>query len=253
MLLEVRNLSKHFGGVKAVNNVSLSVGDHKIVSLIGPNGAGKTTFFNLISGVYPVSSGEIILNGKEIQNQPLNKITHAGMARTFQNIRLFKGLTVLENVLISRDCTAKYSIFDALLNTPKRHRVDKVNREECLTYLEQVGMIDYKDEYTDNLPYGLQRKVELARALSVHPKLLLLDEPAAGLNPREVDDFIELIQRLYDQNTYSIMIIEHRMAVINKLSQYVYVLNFGELLAEGTPGEIQNNKKVISAYIGEGN
>ena len=219
--------------------------------MIGPNGAGKTTFFNLVSGVYPVSSGTISFCGKEIQNQPLNRITHYGMARTFQNIRLFKGLSVLENVLISRDCKAKYGIFDALFNTPRRRRIDHQNREECMTYLEQVGIADYYNESTDNLPYGIQRKVELARALSVHPKLLLLDEPAAGLNPKEVSDFINLIERLFQSNHYSIMLIEHRMAVVNQLSQRIYVLNFGELLAQGTPEEIRNNPDVLKAYIGE--
>ncbi len=251
MLLEVINLSKHFGGVKAVNDITLSVGEHELVSMIGPNGAGKTTFFNLISGVYPVTSGKVVFAGEEIQGLPLNRITHKGIARTFQNIRLFKGLTVLENVLISRDCNAQYNIFDSLFGTPKRHRIDNNNRDECMTYLEQVGMADYCNEFTDNLPYGLQRKVELARALSVHPKLLLLDEPAAGLNPREVDDFIDLVHRLFVSNSYSIMIIEHRMAVVNKLSEYIYVLNFGEMLAKGTPEEIQKNPEVIKAYIGE--
>ncbi len=251
MLLETRELCKNFGGVKAVHNVSLSVERHELVSIIGPNGAGKTTFFNLISGVYPVTSGRIVFDGREIQNQPLYRIAHCGIARTFQNIRLFRGLSVLENVLISRDSNAGYGIFEALLNLSKRRKLDKHNREECMTYLEQMGIADYRDEATDNLPYGIQRKVELARALSVHPKLLLLDEPAAGLNPKEVDDFIGVISRLYEQNDYSIMIIEHRMAVVNRLSQRIYVLNFGELLAQGTPEEIRNDPEVIKAYIGE--
>ena len=192
-----------------------------------------------------------MLEGSNIEGLPLNKITHKGIARTFQNIRLFKGLTVLENILTSCDCTACYNIFDSLFNTPKRRKVDKANMESCLNYLEQVGIQDYRNEHPENLPYGIQRKVELARALAVHPKLLLLDEPAAGLNPKEVEDFIELIQDLYKKNDYSILIIEHRMAVVNKLSQWVYVLNFGEMLAEGLPESIQNNPEVISAYIGE--
>lgn len=251
MLLNVDNVSKSFGGVQAVHNVTLAVGHHSMVSIIGPNGAGKTTLFNLISGVYKQDSGSILLNGSHIEGMPLNKITHKGIARTFQNIRLFRGLTVLENILTSCDCVAKYNIIDGLFNTPRRRRIDKENMEACMCYLEQVGIQDYRNERPENLPYGIQRKVELARALAVKPKLLMLDEPAAGLNLKEVKDFIDLIQNLYDSNEYSILIIEHRMAVVNKLSQWIYVLNFGEMLAEGAPQDIQKNLEVINAYIGK--
>jgi branched-chain amino acid transport system ATP-binding protein len=253
MLLNVNNLYKSFGGVKATNNISIKADDHQIISIIGPNGAGKTTFFNLLSGVYKPDHGEIIFNGENITGMDLNAITHKGIARTFQNIRLFKGLTVLENVLTSCDPTAKYGIFDALLNTPRRRRIDKENGDACIHYLELVGLQDYQHERPENLPYGLQRKLELARALATRPKLLLLDEPAAGLNPSEVRGFVDLIIKLHQENDFAILIIEHRMAVVNELSQWVYVFNFGEMLAEGTPTEIQNNPDVIKAYIGEEN
>ncbi len=253
MLLSVKHLYKSFGGVKATNDISIEVNNHQIVSIIGPNGAGKTTFFNLISGVYKPDQGEIIFNGESIAGLDLNLITHKGIARTFQNIRLFKGLTVLENVLTSCDPSAKYGIFDALLNTPRRKRIDKENSEACLHYLELVGLKDYIHERPENLPYGLQRKLELARALATHPQLLLLDEPAAGLNPSEVRGFVDLIIKLHQDNDFAILIIEHRMAVVNELSQWIYVLNFGKMLAEGTPAEIRNDPEVIKAYIGEEN
>lgn len=251
MLLEVNELYKSFGGIKAIQNVSIGLKERQIVSIIGPNGAGKTTLFNLISGVCKPDKGTITFNSEDITGKPLNVITHKGIARTFQNIRLFKGMTVLENVLISCDTTAKYGIVSSLLNLPKRRRVDKENKAACMHYLETVGIQDYHNERPENLPYGIQRKLELARALATKPKLLMLDEPAAGLNPSEVLGFVDLLARLHKENDFTILIIEHRMTVVNELSEWIYVLNFGQKLAEGTPRDIHNNPEVIKAYIGE--
>jgi branched-chain amino acid transport system ATP-binding protein len=251
MLLEVNGLYKNFGGVKAIQNVSIGLEKHQIVSIIGPNGAGKTTLFNLISGVCKPDKGEIIFDSENITDKPLHVITHKGIARTFQNIRLFKGMNVLENVLTSCDTVAKYGIVSAMLSLPKRRRIDKANSEECMKYLELVGIQEYRNENPENLPYGIQRKLELARALATKPKLLMLDEPAAGLNPSEVLGFVELLSRLYKENDFTMLIIEHRMTVVNELSQWIYVLNFGEMLAQGKPQDIHDNPEVIKAYIGE--
>lgn len=251
MLLEVNNLCKSFGGIKAVQNVGLMVDSNQIVSIIGPNGAGKTTILNLISGIYRSDSGKITFNGEDIFKMEQYKISRLGIARTFQNVRLFKGLTVIENLLTSCDPTAKYNLFETLLGMPSRRRIDRANKEKCMKYLQMVGLENYRDEHPENLPYGLQRRVELARTLSCNPKLIMLDEPAAGLNPSEVVEFIDLISNFRDRFSFGILIIEHRMRVINKLSDYVYVLNFGELLAHGLPEHIRNNPDVIKAYIGE--
>lgn len=252
MLLETKNATKYFNGVHALEHVSLKVDKDQIVSVIGPNGAGKTTLFNVLSGVYRHDDGQTVFDGVDITNKEQFLISRLGMGRTFQNIRLFPGLSVIENLNTSRDSTAGYGIFQALLHTPKQKRIDKENLNECMRYLEMVGLAEYRDEYPQNLPYGMQKRVELARALSLDPKLILLDEPAAGLNPREVDDFIQLIVRIKEDLHLGILIIDHRMRVVNELSDYVYVLNFGKLLFEGTPEECKTNPEVIKAYIGEG-
>ena len=251
MLLDVRNVHKRFGGVQAERDVSLSVDSHQIVSLIGPNGAGKTTIFNLISGIYKVDSGSISFDGQDVSGLEPHDIARLGIARTFQNIRLFKGLSVVENLLAARDPTARYGLVSALLGLPSCKNSDRVNREQCMEYLELVGLAGYRDEDPMNLPYGLQRRVELARALARNPRLVMLDEPAAGLNPSEVADFIVLIQNLRRKFGFGILIIEHRMTVVNELSDYIYVLNFGELLAHGLPERIRNDPEVIKAYLGE--
>lgn len=251
MLLNVKHVSKSFGGVQAVQDVSIKVDKQQIVSMIGPNGAGKTTLFNTISGIYKPDSGEIFFSDEDITGKSLNTITQKGIARTFQNIRLFKGLNVLENILTSCDPYAKYTFLHSVLNTKTKRNIDNENRELCMHYLRLVGLEDYSKEKPENLPYGMQRKLELARALATKPKLLLLDEPAAGLNSKEAADFVELILRIFNEMNLSIFIIEHRMQIVNELSKWIYVLNFGELLAEGTPSDIQNNPEVIKAYIGE--
>lgn len=249
--LEVLNLSKKFGGVQAVDDFSINVGKNDIVSIIGPNGAGKTTVFNLISGICKPDNGKVLLEGVDITCREQHEITRAGIARTFQNIRLFKGLSVLENVMTACDPCSKYSILDSIFSTPRKRKIDKEATDKSMHYLSIVGLVDLKDEKPENLPYGLQRKLEIARALATQPKVLLLDEPAAGLNPKEVHDFIELVKKLHSDYNLSILLIEHRMQVVMELSRWIYVLNFGKLLAQGKPIDIQNNAEVTKAYIGE--
>ena len=251
MLLELSHVYKSFGGVQAEQDVSLSVDKNQIVSLIGPNGAGKTTIFNLISGIYRADSGRLLFESRDISGLESHEIAKCGIARTFQNIRLFKGLSVIGNLLISQDSAKTYSVVSAILGLPARRRADRENRDRCMEHLELLGLADFRDEDPSNLPYGLQRRVELGRALACNPKLLMLDEPAAGLNPSEVSEFIELLLRLRQKFGFGILIIEHRMAVVNELSEYIYVLNFGKLLAHGKPELIRNDPEVIKAYLGE--
>lgn len=249
--LEVSHVSKAFSGVRAVNDVSVAVDKGEIISIIGPNGAGKTTLFNLISGIYPVDQGSIMLEGKEIAGKPQHLITKAGIGRTFQNIRLFQGLNVLENVMTANDPNCTYNLLDSMLGLPRRRKQDKENRELAMHYMDIVGIADYANEQPSSLPYGLQRKLEIARALATDPKVLLLDEPGAGLNPTEIEELIALIRHLHNTLDLGILVIDHRMKLIMELSKYIYVLNFGEMLAQGTPEEIQNNKDVSRAYMGK--
>lgn len=250
-ILEVSNLSINFGGVKAVNDVTLNIKNDSITSIIGPNGAGKTTFFNLISGVYKPTSGKVMLDGQDITGLKQHQISHLGISRTFQNIRLFDQLDVLKNVQTAMDARARYNVFEAMLGLPMRYKEDKKNAEKSQYFLELVGLGSYAKEKPKNLPYGMQRKLELARALAAEPKLLLLDEPAAGLNPTEVEEYILLLQRIRKEFKIPILLIEHRLQIVYTLSKHIYVLNFGELLAQGTPDEIQANEEVIKAYMGE--
>ena len=249
-LLTIDHLTKSFGGIHAVNNVSLQLPEDKIVTVMGPNGAGKTTVFNLITGIYTVDEGQVRLQGKDLTNQSQEAITHAGIARTFQNIRLFSGLSCLENVMCAHDPLIKYNLLNCVFPSPKKLRSDRQNRELSLSYLETVGIAEYKDEDPFSLPYGLQRKLEIARALATLPKVLLLDEPAAGLNTVEVQEMMELIQKIKQNHDLSVLLIDHRMELVMGLSDYIYVLNFGELLAEGTPQEIQANPEVQRVYVG---
>ena len=250
-LIEIKNLAKSFGGVKAVRDMSLTGESDQIVSIIGPNGAGKTTIFNLISGIYKPDFGDIIFEGIQIKGKSQHEIAQCGISRTFQNIRLFKGLTVLENVMTALDAEKEYNIFSAMLRLPAKRRTEKKNQQKALDALDIVGILRYKDEQPANLAYGIQRKVELARAIVNDPKLLMLDEPAAGLNPREVSDFIVLISQLKNRFHFGILIIEHRMQVVSELSEYIYVVNFGSLLTHGNYKEVSSNPEVIKAYIGE--
>jgi len=249
--LEAKGLSKAFGGVKAIDNFSFEVGGHDIVGIIGPNGAGKTTVFNLLTGIYSLDTGQVFLDGKELTGLPQHAITRAGIGRTFQNIRLFRGLSVLENVMTAADPYSDYNLLDVCFFTSRKRRREHAVRDLSRHYLKIVGLEGYEKERPESLPYGLQRKLELARALATNPKVLLLDEPAAGLNPSEVRAFIDLVRAIHGQFQFSIIIIEHRLEVVMELSSKIFVLNFGKLLASGTPAEIVCHKAVTEAYLGE--
>lgn len=249
-LLKINNISKNFGGVQAVTDFSMDVKKGDIASIIGPNGAGKTTIFNLITGVYKIDKGSIVLNDKDISGLEQHERTLKGIGRTFQNIRLFKGLTVEENVLTAFDPLSKYNVFESFFPIPSKLREEKRGREMCREFLEMVGIYHLKDEKPENLPYGYQRKLEIARALACNPSIMLLDEPGAGLNQTEVTELIELIGQLHDKLNMTILLIEHRLEVVMTLSQYIYVQNFGKTLAVGTPKEIQCHPEVIKAYLG---
>lgn len=250
-ILTCQDVSINFGGVKAVQNVSLDIQKGSVTSIIGPNGAGKTTFFNIISGVYKPTSGKVLLDGEDITSLPQHEVSKKGMARTFQNIRLFSQLDNVRNVQSALDARANYTMVEAILGLRRKRSEDKKNYDIAMECLELVGLKDFAHDRPGNLPYGMQRKVELARALASDPKLLLLDEPAAGLNPVEVEDFIELLKKIREIRDLTILLIEHRLKVVNTLSDEVFVLNFGELLTHGTPEEVQNHPKVIEAYMGE--
>ena len=250
-ILTCQDVSINFGGVKAVQNVSLDIRKGSVTSIIGPNGAGKNTFFNTISGVYKPTSGKVLLDGEDITSLPQHEVSKKGMARTFQNIRLFSQLDNVRNVQSALDARANYTMVEAILGLPRKRSEDKKNYDIAMECLALVGLKDFAHDRPGNLPYGMQRKVELARALASDPKLLLLDEPAAGLNPVEVEDFIELLKKIREIRDLTILLIEHRLKVVNTLSDEVFVLNFGELLTHGTPEEVQNHPKVIEAYMGE--
>ena len=250
-LLEVKHIYKSFGGVKAIQDFSLEASPGEIHGIIGPNGAGKTTIFNTISGVYTADQGQVLLDVQDITRMEQHRITRLGMGRTFQNIRLFKGLSVLENVMCDFDPQSQYSILGVLLPTPKRHAEEKRGRALCEKYLEVVNMQDYLDERPENLSYGMQRRIEIARALMCEPKILLLDEPAAGLNPTEVAELTELIQRIGKEIGFGILLIEHRLELVMSISHMIHVQNFGETIAVGTPSEVQHNEAVIEAYLGK--
>jgi branched-chain amino acid transport system ATP-binding protein len=250
-MLETHGLHKAFGGVMAANDISIALEAGAIISIIGPNGAGKSTVFNLITGVYTPDSGTVLLEGKPMQSLAQHEIANAGITRTFQNIRLFAGLNVLENVMTAHDPLTRYNFLQAILGTPHKRKLEKENRTLSYEYLQLCGLGGYAQHNPNSLPYGVQRKLEIARALATKPKVLLLDEPAAGLNPTEVEELMELILRINKQLNLSIITIEHRMQVVMQLSSWIYVLNFGEMLAQGTPAQIQNNAEVARAYIGE--
>lgn len=254
-ILTTKNLSMHFGGIHALNNVDLEINSGEIVALIGPNGAGKTTFFNCVTGIYKPTIGDVMLNTTEGKEERLNglktnHITEKGLARTFQNIRLFQSMSVLENVMIGRHCRTKSFIFGAAFRTKATLAEEEETIEICYQILKKVGLEKYVNESASNLPYGAQRLLEIARALATEPSLLLLDEPAAGMNPQETIELEALILKL-QQEGQAILLIEHDMKLVMNLSHRIYVLDYGTLIAEGTPLEIRNNPAVIKAYLGE--
>ncbi len=247
-VLQMQNVVMQFGGVRAIDNLSLEVNKGEIVALIGPNGAGKTTAFNCITGIYTPTSGGVTFNGDNLKGHSPDEITKLGIARTFQNIRLFSNLTVFDNVLIAKHLRAKDNVFTSTLrlNIAEEKRM----REETALLLKEQGLYELKDEIASSLPYGLQRHLEIARALATEPSLLLLDEPAAGMNPQETQELTDFIVKIRDQYKLSIFMIEHHMDLVMQISERIYVLNFGKLIAQGTPDEIQSNQEVIDAYLG---
>lgn len=254
-ILKVSGLSMHFGGIQALKQLDLEVNRGEIVALIGPNGAGKTTFFNCVTGIYNPTEGDVILHTLQGTTSRLNglkpnKVTEKGMARTFQNIRLFQNMTVLENVMIGRHCRTHSFILGAILRTPSNRKEEQEIVERSYEILELVGLADEVDNFARNLSYGAQRRLEIARALATDPSLLLLDEPAAGMNPQETQELVQLILRIRDQG-YSILLIEHDMKLVMTLSNRIYVMDYGKKIAQGTPEEIQSNPVVIKAYLGE--
>lgn len=251
MILETKNLSIKFGGLQAVKNVDLKLEKGELIGLIGPNGAGKTTIFNLLTGVYlPDSESEIYINGKDITKLDTYKRVKEGIVRTFQNIRLFKEKTVLENVKMALDTIYTYNIFDAIFRTKKYKNIEREMTKKSLEILDIFDMTDMVDLKAGNLSYGRQRKLEIARALATNPKILLLDEPAAGMNPQETIELMEIIKTIKEKFDLTILLIEHDMNLVMGICEKIYVLNFGEVLCYGLPDEIKNNEDVIKAYLG---
>jgi branched-chain amino acid transport system ATP-binding protein len=250
-LLEVHHMTHYFKGLRAVYDFNLSIDPGEIHGLIGPNGAGKTTIFNLITGIFKPTEGEILLEGKSIVGLKPYEIAASGLGRTFQNLRLWRHMTVLEHVKLARYSKIDYGLIGAFLGTPKRNREESQIEKISLDLLEMAGIHRFADQIVTNLPYGAQRRVELARALAIEPKVLFLDEPTAGMNPEELLEMMEIIRRVHQEFGLAIFLIEHRMKIVMDLCDTIQTLVFGEVIAQGTPDEIRNNPKVIDAYLGK--
>jgi len=250
-LLEVQHMTHYFGGLRAVHDYNLAIEPGQIRGLIGPNGAGKTTVFNLITGIYTPTEGEIMLDGSSIKGLQTNEIAARGLGRTFQNLRLWRHMTVLEHIKLARYSKIDYGLMGAFFDTPKRVREEAEIEKVAHDLLDLVGIRHLADQVVTNLPYGAQRRVELARALATEPKILFLDEPTAGMNPEELVQMMEIVRRVHDEIDLAIFLIEHRMKVVMDLCQVIQTLVFGEVIAEGTPEEIRNDPQVIDAYLGK--
>ncbi|WP_456082540.1 ABC transporter ATP-binding protein [Leptotrichia sp.] len=250
-LLKTTNLGISFGGLRAVDDVNIEIKEGELIGLIGPNGAGKTTIFNLLTGVYKPTDGDISINGTSTNKKTTPQIVALGVARTFQNIRLFKNLSVLDNVKLALNNSMSYSTLSAVLRLPKYWREERIATDTALDLLDIFDMAEMANITAGNLSYGQQRKLEIARALATSPKLLLLDEPAAGMNPNETKELMNTIRFIRDKFKISILLIEHDMDLVMGICERLYVLNFGKIIASGLPEEIQNNKEVITAYLGE--
>lgn len=250
-VLEVRNLGIDFGGLTAVNNFDLDIYKGEIYGLIGPNGAGKTTVFNMLTKVYQPTRGTIKIAGKDMDKLNPVQANQVGVARTFQNIRLFSNMSVLDNVKTGMHNELKYGLFTSILRLPKYYKLEKESTQKAMELLKIFGLDQFADLTAGNLPYGAQRRLEIARALATDPKLLLLDEPAAGMNPQETEDLMDMIRKIRNHFDISILLIEHDMKLVMGICERITVLNFGQVLAQGLPQEIQSNTEVIKAYIGE--
>ncbi len=251
MILEIKDITKTFGGVKAISETSFSVKKNEIYGLIGPNGAGKTTMFNIITGNYKPTMGEVWLDGKNITNMKNYKIVRQGIARTFQNIRLFSSMSVLDNLLIGMDNSTVYTYFESIFRFPRYFSSEKKSYDYVVKIMENLGLLEYKDELATSLSYGNQRKVEIARALATKPKLLLLDEPAAGMNPNETKELAQLLFRIRDEYDITILLIEHDMKFVNQLCDQVLVLDYGKTIFQGHIKDAIQDEEVIKAYLGD--